>query len=291
MSRSIPIQLQKLMDSRAIHMGQLLRIAPVDGPVIGLCLVNTDISYDDGDGMVTYLSLYGFEDSAYSTSAGREVDSAEAKVLFAPAAELGITLEQMRSGYLDGARFRVLLVDYEHLDAGHAVLDWGFVGQIRTVDGMSSYIELRGAQQIARQKSVCERGSKTCRATFGNPLTGCGFDLTGVGGDSTISGVGSEADRIFSTGATLPVPGMTTFTSGQNVGLSFEIEEYSAGVASLMFPTPYPMANGDAFEWREDCDKTFSTCKTKGQHLNFRGEPYRPEAIGDALQFPGAATT
>lgn len=291
MTRSIPIALQSALDTSATTLTQLLRIAPANGAAFGLCLTNTDITYNDGDGSITYKSLYGFDDGAYQSSAGREVDNAEAKVLFAPSSGLGLTEAQVRAGYLDGARFRILLVDYSNLAGGHAILEWGFVGQIRSADGLSAMVELRGAQQMGRQKSVCERGSKTCRATFGDATTGCGFDLTGVGGSSTVAAPGSEADRVFTTLATIPVPGLVTFTSGANAGLSFEVEAYDAGEVSLMFPTPYPIASSDAFDWREDCDKTFATCKVKGQHLNFRGEPYRPEAIGDALQFPGAATS
>lgn len=290
MPRTIPVALQSAFDTRATTLTQLLRIAPVNGPAFGLCLTNADLAYNDGEGSITYRSLYGFDDSAHQTSAGREVDNAEAKILFAPSAGLGITEAQARAGYLDGARFRVLLVDYETL-SGHAVIDWGFVGQLRATDGLSFIAELRGAQQMTRQKSVCERGSKTCRATFGNAATGCGYNLAGVGGSSTVSTVGAEADRVFTTAATLPVPGLVTFTSGPNAGLSFEVESFAGGTAGLMFPAPYAMTAGDAFNWRPDCDKRFATCKAYGQALNFRGEPHRPEAIGDMLQFPGASTS
>jgi len=293
MTRSIPIPIQNALDTRSTTLTQLLRIQPVSGSPIGLCLTNVDIAYDDGAGLVTYRSLFGFDDSAYQSSAGREVDNAEARILFAPTSAVGITDVQARTGHLDGARFRVLLVDYENLANGHVILDWGFIGQVRSEDGLSSVVELRGAQQMTRQKAVCERGSKTCRAVFGDATTGCGFDLTGAGGTGTVDAVGTESDRVFTSSATIPVPGLVTFTSGANLGLSFEVEEFTAGLGTvgLMFPAPFAIEEGATFDWREDCDKTFATCKTKGQHLNFRGEPWRPEAIGDALQFPGAMTT
>lgn len=288
MPRNIPIELQRCLDSRATSLAQLLRIETKLGDVIGLTNTNDDITY----GGVTYTSLSGFEDSAYQASSGKEIDNAEAKIIFPPVGVLGITPEQARSGYLDGARFRVLLVDYNNLAAGHAVLEWGFVGMVRLRDSEASVIELRGAQQMARQKAVCERGSKTCRATFGDATTGCGFDLiaTGVVGTGTVSAVGVEADRVFTSDADLPKPGLVTFTTGNNAGLSFEVE-VAGFEAELVFPTPYPIQIGDEFTWREDCDKKLETCKDKGQLLNFRGEPHRPEAIGSALQFPGAATS
>lgn len=290
MPRAVPTELKKILQSRAFHAAQLLRIAPVNGPVIGYCNVNTDIAYDDGDGLVTYKSLTGFEDSAYQASIGSEVDNAEAKIIFPSEEVLGLTEQQVRAGYLRDARFRVLLVDYEHLSAGHTMIDWGFVGQVKIKDSQSSLIELRGVQQFMRQRAVCERGSKTCRAKFGDASTGCYFDLTGEGGSGEVVVVGEEADRTFASDAVgITAPATLTWTSGKNAGLQFEVETSGASIG-LMFPTPYVIEVGDTFDWLPDCDKQFATCKTYGQHLNFRGEPYRPEAIGPALQFPGAST-
>lgn len=290
MPRAVPTELKKILQSRAFHAAQLLRIAPVNGPVIGYCNVNTDIEYDDGDGLVTYKSLTGFEDSAYQASIGSEVDNAEAKIIFPSEEVLGLTEEQVRGGYLRDAKFRVLLVDYMHLSAGHAMIEWGFVGQVKVKDSQSSLIELRGVQQFMRQRAVCERGSKTCRAAkFGDASTGCYFDLTGEGGSGEVILV-DEPDRTFATDAVgIIAPATLTWTSGKNTGLQFEVESSDVSVG-LMFPTPYVIEVGDTFTWLPDCDKQFATCKTYGQAVNFRGEPYRPEAIGPALQFPGAAT-
>ena len=289
MPRNVPTELKKILQSRAIHAAQLLRIAPQNGPAIGYCNVNTDITYDDGDGPITYKSLTGFEDSAYQASVGSEVSNAEAKIIFPSEEVLGLTEEQVRSGYLRDARFRVLLVDYMHLSAGHAMIEWGFVGQLRIKDSQSSLIELRGVQQFTRQRAVCQRGSKTCRAKFGDASTGCYFNLAGQGGSGEVILV-DEPDRTFATDAVgIIAPATLTWTSGKNAGLQFEVEASDATVG-LMFPTPYVIEVGDTFTWLPDCDKQFSTCKTYGQTLNFRGEPYRPEAIGPALQFPGAAT-
>ena len=290
MPRNVPTELKKILQSRAIHAAQLLRIAPVNGPVIGYCNVNTDITYDDGDGLVTYKSLTGFEDSAYQASIGSEVSNAEAKIIFPSEEVLGLTEEQVRSGYLRDARFRVLLVDYMHLSAGHAMIEWGFVGQVKVKDSQSSLIELRGVQQFTRQRAVCQRGSKTCRAKFGDASTGCYFDLSGEGGSGKVVAVGGEIDRVFASDADgIIAPALVTWTSGKNIGLQFEVETSGASIG-LMFPTPFAIQEDDEFDWLPDCDKQFSTCKTYGQQLNFRGEPHRPEAIGPSLQFPGAAT-
>lgn len=289
MPRAVPTELKKIFQSRAVHAAQLLRIAPQNGPVIGYCNVNTDITYDDGDGPVTYKSLTGFEDSAYQASIGSEVDNAEAKIIFPSEEVLGLTEEQVRGGYLRDAKFRVLLVDYMHLSAGHTMIEWGFVGQVKVKDSQSSLIELRGVQQFTRQRAVCERGSKTCRAKFGDASTGCYFDLTGEGGSGKVILV-DEPDRTFATDAVgITAPATLTWTSGKNAGLQFEVETSGASIG-LMFPTPYAIEEDDMFDWLPDCDKQFATCKTYGQTPNFRGEPHRPEAIGPALQFPGAAT-
>lgn len=291
MPRAVPPELKKILQSHAFHAAQLLRIAPQNGPVIGYCNVNTDITYDDGDGPITYKSLTGFEDSAYQASIGSEVSNAEAKIIFPSEEVLGLTEEQVRSGYLRDARFRVLLVDYEHLSAGHAMIEWGFVGQVKVKDSQSSLIELRGVQQFTRQRAVCQRGSKTCRAAkLGDASTGCYFDLTGEGGSGVVVAVGDEPDRVFASDAAgIVAPALITWTTGKNAGWEFEVEESDASIG-LMFPTPYAIQEDDEFTWKPNCDKRFQTCKTYGQTKNFRGEPHRPEAIGPSLQFPGAAT-
>lgn len=291
MKRFVPPAMLAKLQSGCTTLAQLLLIVPKSGNKIGWTNTNAPITYDDGTGVVTYDCLGGFEESAFEASSGREVDNGEARIVF-PDSVPGLTVEQVRAGYLDDARFRVLLVDYDALTDGHAVIDWGFVGALRIKDGMAAVIELRGAQQIARQKAVVEVGSKTCRATFGDASTGCHFDLSGVGGSSSVTAPGAEPDLQFSTAAPIPVPGLVTFTSGANSGLAIEVDEVdTSGNVTLMFPLPYALEAGDTFDWRPDCDKTLATCKAYGQLANFRGEPHRPEAIGDKLQFPGASTS
>lgn len=278
---------QAHLDTRATTTTQCLRIAPVVGDVFGLTLTNIDLLIDDGNGAVNYLAAHGFDDSAYKANAGQGVDNAEASVLVAPLSNLGITMDMVNSGYLDDAKFHVYLVNWADLSV-IALLHYGYLGEIRYDDSLLVIPELRSLSQMAKQRAVCEAGSKTCRATYGDATTGCGATPSWTA--ASVTTVGAESDRVFNTAATIPVPGLVRFTSGANNGRTFEVESFAAGVVSLVHPTPYVIEPGATFDWRDDCDKTFTTCKLKGQHKNFRGEPYRPESLGDALQTPGGTT-
>lgn len=278
---------QAHLDTRATTTTQCLRIAPVDGDVFGLTLTNIDLPIDDGQGLVNYLAAHGFDDSAYSANAGQGVDNAEASILVAPLANLGITMDMVNSGYLDGAQFHVYLVNWADLSV-IALLHYGYLGEIRYDDSQLVVPELRSLSQMAKQRAVCEAGSKTCRATYADASTGCYAVAPWTA--ASVTTAGAETDRIFNTAATIPAPGLVRFTSGANLGRSLEVESFASGVVSLVHPAPYPIEDGATFEWRDDCDKKFTTCKLKGQHKNFRGEPYRPESLGDALQTPGGTT-
>lgn len=278
---------QAHLDTRVTTTTQVLRIEPVVGDVLGLTLTNKDLVIDDGQGAVTYLAAHGFDDSAYCANAGQGVDNAEASVLVAPLANLGITMDMVNSGYLDGAKFHVYLVNWADLSV-IALLHYGHLGEIRYDDSLLVIPELRSLSQMAKQRAVCEAGSKTCRATYADATTGCYATASWTAASVTTLGV--ETDRIFNTAATVPAPGLVRFTSGANSGRTFEVESFDAGEVTLVHPTPYVIEPSATFEWRDDCDKKFTTCKLKGQHKNFRGEPYRPESLGDALQTPGGTT-
>lgn len=279
---------QAHLDTRDTTTTNVLRIEPVAGDVFGLCQTNIDLTIDDGQGAVTYMAAHGFDDTAIVANAGQGVDNAEAQVLFAPLSSLGITVDMVNSGYLDNAKFHFYLVNWS-TETVITLLHYGFLGEIRYNDAQLVIPELRSLSQMAKQRAVCEAGSKTCRATYADATTGC--YATAVWTAGTVSAQGAETDRIFDTASNIPFPGLVRFTSGDNTGRTFEVESTdSSGQTVLVHPTPYVIQVGDAFEWRDDCDKTFPTCKIKGQHKNFRGEPYRPESLGDALQTPGGTT-
>lgn len=83
----------------------------------------------------------------------------------------------------------------------------------------------------------------------------------------------TEADHRFSNG-------VITFLSGQNVGVSREIQLYelAGGKIRLQIPTPYDVAIGDDYEMVLGCRKDYlADCKNIHDNLtNFGGYPYLP---------------
>ncbi|MFN8993818.1 MAG: DUF2163 domain-containing protein, partial [Pseudomonadota bacterium] len=167
--RTIPIALQAHLDSDATTTGHLLRIEPVRAgySVVGLTDLDVDVAYDDGDGLVQYLAPVGFTASALVSTSDFTVDNAETQSLFPEYEVPQISEADIRAGAYDYAGFKLYLVNYTDLSQGHVLLMTGTLGEMKTVDGVAFFGELRSLFQQFRQ-SIVERDSLTCRATFGS---------------------------------------------------------------------------------------------------------------------------
>lgn len=294
--RTVPAALQTALDTRATTLCMGLLITPVSGAPFGLASLNRDVNYNDGDGSVKYVSRYGFDPSAVQFTAGTGVDNAEASVLFGVPDSLnafGITEEMIDSGYLDDARYILYLLDWSNLTTGnHAEIESGKLGDIWKVRG-AARVETRSRTQQLSQRVVCETGSVTCRATFGDATTGCGFDAAGSWISGAITGV-TEVDRVFTDSALAQAdgyfqPGHIEWLTGDNAGRTYEVEQFdSGGIITLAHPTYYDVQAGDTFQIRKQCPKTKAACVAFGQILNFRGEPDTPEADSRSNQTPKA---
>lgn len=288
MSRAISIALQSHLDTRATTYCLLLKIIPVDGPAFGLTTLDVALTYDG----VSYVAARGYNESAVVGNEGQGVDNAEAEILIAQPGELGITVEQVNSGYLDDAGWIMYLVNYADLTQGHVIVGSGRVGEIRSMDGLLGAVELRSWSQLCKQKSVLWPTSMTCLATFGDSTTGCGATLT-WSATQTVTSLGTETDRQFTasglSGATGYYDGgLVEWLTGDNAGRSIEVELFTTGgIVGLAHPAPFAIQSGDTFKIRQDCAKTFDACKAYGQTLNFRGLPHLPVADGDGLMTPG----
>lgn len=276
---------------------ELLKIVPRDGPVFGVTSLDRDVPYDDLLDEIVYNAHYGFDGSAIAYSADTGIDNAEAKVIFGiedTFNKYGITLDMVNSGYLDGARYIRYLVNYMDLRPGvHAELMSGPLGELRTRQGRAGLCELRTRSQMLEQTSVCQVGSKSCRADFGVASTGCYYDLTGEWVDFTVTSV-QEVDRKF-TDASLAqaagyfYPGVGEWQTGANAGKKFATEQFDAdGVVSLDHPVWYAIQVGDTGRIRRDCMKDRPSCISFGQIKNMRAEPDTPEGDSRGNQAPRA---
>jgi uncharacterized phage protein (TIGR02218 family) len=318
MSRTIPISLQAHLDTGATTTCGILRIEPVRPgySVIGLTDLDRNVDYDDGDGEVTYLAPVGFTASAYVATADFAVDNAESKSLFPEFDVPQLTEADINAGVYDYARYKLMLVNYEDLTQGHAILSTGTLGEMKTIDGLAFMGELRSLFQQFRQ-SIVERDSLTCRATFGsqsadssNASTApkierfpCGIVVDDLWVSGSVTQVGVESDLAFAssdlTAQSLSyVPGVVEWETGANAGRQYEVSDYQftsgSGVVTLSFPTAFQIADGDTFRIRPDCTKHWSganSCLTYDNRLNFRGEPFIPVGDAGVTSTPGSGTT
>ena len=297
------------------HKGQssttltdLLLVGPLpDATYRGFSSLDVDVSYDNGDGAVTYVARTGVEMSALVSTSDLGVDNAEATNL-APVAGYeieGFTQAEIDAGALDKTPFVVYRVNYKDLTAGrHEIIAGGTIGEQRTKNGQQTILELRSLSQQMKQ-SVGELDSLTCRAKFGSQVGEerfpCGFALAAEWVAGTIDTVASgEPDREFTCAALTQAadwfaPGVVEMLTGANAGQAREIEAFAGGIVGMQFPFVSALAPGDTFRIRRECSKRWSghnSCNTfwateKPNH--FRGEPHIPVADTAKLNSPGAA--
>lgn len=300
--RRVPFALQEHLDQHSTTTTRLLKFVLSNGDVYGLSMLDRDLDYDDGQGVVTYRATTGFDPSTLSADVGYSVDNAEGYALMGL---LGVTTEMVERGELDDAQWIMYLINFKDVDENgdliaqrHVILDAGDVGEVRTRYGMIWIPELLSYSMRLKQ-TIGSVWSRRCRAIFGSPAasqTGCGVDLTPLWVSGTVVSVGAESNRVF-TGDLLynspgivPFPGRIQFLTGNNAGKEFATEDIDGDTATLNETTPYAIEVGDTYRIRPDCMKRYreDCIDTWNNGPNFKGEPYIP--VGDAtqIQTPGA---
>lgn len=296
--RMIPAALQTHLNQSDTTTTRLLKISLINGDVYGLTTLDRDVPYDDGEGEITYVATNGFDPSTFSADIGYSVDNAEGYALISDDIP-GVTVEMAEAGDLDDGQWVCYLVNYEDLSMGHAILDAGDLGEVRTRYGMIWIPELLSYAMRLRQP-IGSVFSRTCRAIFGTPANsqaGCGIDLTPLWVNGEVTAVGAETDRTF-TGDVItdsgqpiaPNPGRVQWLTGANTGREYSVEELdSSGTVTLNETTPYPIEVGDTYRIRPDCRKRYieDCIGVWDNGINFKGEPLIPVGDGVAIQTPG----
>ena len=301
--RYVHPELQAALDSRCYSVCRLLKIKPRNGPAFGIASISEPVTYDDGDGAITYCARYGFDPSAIAASANTSIDNAEITALLGvPDAydAWGVTDEMIESGYLDGAGFVQYLVDYENLGTGkHAELHSGKLGQVRLPKKGVCVIECRDRMQQLAQRSMCVRDSILCRNIFGENKNGvgCFADAEALWVNFTVTSV-TEADLQFASADLTAAegtyfPGKVEWLTGDNVGRPVEVDSFlsvgGVGVVTLAHTTRKNIQLGDTGRIRADCTHMRDGprgCKFYGQMKNYDGELDTPEAESRTAQSP-----
>ena len=272
----------------------LLKVTPKNAAVFGITTLDRDVTYDDGNGAVTYRAKRGYTAMDVATHADMSVDNSEASGLLAEYPADGVTAQGIAAGNYDGAAFVQYLVNYMDLSMGHVIINSGRVGQVTNINDLTVNMEMRSLEQILKQISIIELTSLSCRAKFGD--TQC--KLPFAWNAAKVQSVGAEADRTFNIcapdGTALTFadgyfkPGVAVWTSGANDGIETEVETFAGTgqTVTLVFPVPTDIQIGDLLNIRRDCGKSKQNCIDYGNIVNFRGEPEIPVGNGMDLQAP-----
>ena len=299
MTREVPSALQAHLDDEANTTCRLLKITLRDGVTsFGFTSLDQDVVYDDGDGERTYTATNGFDPSALSATADYQVANAEAYALISDDVSPGITVDDIERGALNDATWKLYLINYHDSPSqGHILLDAGDVGQVRTRYGMVWLPELL-SRIVRLRQPLGHVDSRTCRAVFGSPAnsqTGCGFDITSLWVNGTVTAVGAETDAMFTGDVTTtspvdPFPGRIEWMTGDNAGVESWVDSFAAGVVRLGEGTPFPITIGDTYRIRPDCRKRYveDCIDVWDNGINFKGEPLIPVGDASAIQTPGA---
>lgn len=305
MSKTIPLALKEHLAQPATTLCLLQKIGPLpNGTFITLTSLDVDVVYDDGDGERTYYASTGMDLSAVAASNDLGVDNAETSSLAPVFPAQGITVEMIDRGDLDAAPFVIYRVNYRDLGEGHEIMGGGTIGEVRITEGGMVTFENRSLSQLLKQNSVCERDSLTCRVRKFGSQPGeerfpCMYDVSGEWVSGQVTEVGEEPVRDFftnlSAGDDFFAPGLILFETGDNAGMSREVETYSGpnsgadAYISLGFTTRFPVKVGDTFQIRRDCTRQWeghNSCQTYNNRQWFRGEPFIPVSNTVPLSTP-----
>lgn len=300
--RTIPLQLLQHKRQSATTLCGLIRIETNDGEVLGMTTLDRDITYNDGQGELLYKAAVGFQPASIYAASDFGVDNTEFQSLV-PEYDLDLDQFRVNAGVYNYAKFWLYEVNYEDLSQGHWTVMHGTLGEMRSVDGITLWGELRSLMDYFR-KPICQLDSLSCRAKFGSQVGDerfpCGFNAEALWVTGEVTAVGLETTRTFSDSSRAEAagyfePGLLQFTSGQNAGFYAEVELSNGADISLAYPTPYPIADGDQYRIRRDCNKQ-ARDENKGCKFwwgaewidHFRGEPDIPVGDAGTLTTPGA---
>lgn len=320
-SRTVPPDLLAHFLARTTSLTVLIRVESryPGHPPFGICKLDRDVVYDDGDGELTYAAAIGMNPAQLQSQSSMEVGNSQFQHLL-PQFSVDVDEALIRGGVYDYAWYTVYIVNYEDLSQGHWIPPAGFgqVGRLTVDDrGLSFKMELTDLSKLLKQ-SIVENYSLVCRAIFGSQPIGtgpdssgdvvveqrypCGFDASTLWtATKTVTSVGLENTRTFTASGlgladNFAVPGMVEWLTGDNAGRQEMVEAQSAaGVVSTKFEMGFPIQAGDTFRIRPDCTKWKdgpNGCKAHfGEpewKLHYRGEPLIKVGDADANATPGA---
>lgn len=256
------------------------RLERRDGVALGFTSHDRDLEV----GGFRYRAAPGMVPSAITKSHGLEVDTLDVAGALTSDA---ISEDDLAAGRWDGARLRLIAVDWSDPAAEPVYLARGELGEVGVSDGAFT-AELRGPT-AQLERPVVEATSPECRAELGDKR--CRVDLAGRTRFARIAAVVDAAT--FDIDTTEPLAnaygyGRLRWIEGANSGIASAVLRSEGARLFLRDPPPEGVTAGTLVELVEGCDKIFATCRDRfANGENFRGEPHLPGT--DLLtRYPGA---
>ncbi len=252
--------------------------------------------FTDHDGSLTFDGTEfrpdgGMSASAVETATGLSVDNAEA---FGVLSAEGISAEDIRAGFFDGAKFVLWRVNWSNVE-DREILFSGQLGDIRQAGG-SFQAELRGMADLLNQP----RGrtyQKSCGALLGDQACGVQLQQPLYWLEGEVDSVVDNRVLFVRTDALHDAGwftrGVVTFPAlaGPAAQALVKSDSVVDGLRriELWNPLNSEILEGMAVQVTAGCDKLFSTCRFKFKNTaNFQGFPDLP---GDdwMLRYPNTA--
>ena len=268
--KTIPIALAEHMDGGSTSLADLLKVTRTDGQVFAFTSWSSDLSVDGVD----YLAGPGLDVSGIVIAAGLAVDNLELTTL-----DDGTTFtsDDVLAGRWRNAEIVISRCNARSVLDGVEIRVSGTIGKVYLREG---YVvaELRGLQQILQQP-IGSVSSPTCRARLGDercteslvPWTHTGT-VTSVTSNRAFTASGlTQADDYFGNG-------ILTWTSGPNIGLSFQVKTHAVGgVITLMLLLLFDVDVGHTFSIVAGCRNRLEDCRDKFDNVhNMQAEPHLP---------------
>lgn len=270
MTKSVSIALRAEMTGALQKLATCMKITRTDGNVYGFTTHDKQLVIDN----LPYEAAASFTPTNVASNSNLDVDNLTVEAVLSSNT---LTEEDLRAGRWDYAEFRIFSVNWSDLTMGDYKIRAGRFGEVQ-IHHQTFSVELLGLME-AYAISIGELTSPMCRASLGDERckvvmnASPSYTVTG-----SIATSGSDFFTLTDSARTEPAgyfdEGVITFTSGQNIGLSYEVKAYVVGVWITKTPFAFDATNAD-YTMTRGCDRRFSTCcNTFNNAVNFRGEPW-----------------
>lgn len=275
--KSASANLQNHLAGSVSTLALCIKITRRDSTVFAFTTHTSDLVVSS----VTYVSAGGsFSPHMIKTSGDMSVDNTDVEALIDSSY---ITDSDLLAGKFDYADVEFFMVNYKAVADGILRLRKGTLGEIES-NGDTFRAELRGLTQHLQQV-IGRLYGKRCDADLGDAR--CTVSLAAYTVTSTVTSVASKQQF---NGGSVPAAagGKLTWTSGNNNGLSMEVQAVSGSTIALSLPMPFTIQIGDGYSVYRGCDKLPDTCRVVFNNiLNIRAFPFIP-GNDRAMQYPDA---